>query len=93
MNVSLIIFIIIHFLAFIYLIEALRRIHKRIKEFPLIENRATLPLGFIRLRHIVILYFLAYIVWVILSFMLYAYFITPTFSFDSGYNTNAILNL
>ena len=56
MSVSLIIFIVLHLLAFVFFIEALRRISHRNKEYPLEETSRTLPFGFFKLRYVVILY-------------------------------------
>ncbi|MFH0820840.1 MAG: hypothetical protein V1908_03635 [Candidatus Peregrinibacteria bacterium] len=71
MSVSFIIFIIVHLFALVYFLEVMRRVRQRAKEFPLRDSRETLPYGFLRLRHIVILYTLLYILWIILSIGFY----------------------
>ena len=58
--------------------EALRNIAKRAKEYPLAENKKTLPFRFIKLRHIVTIFILAYFGWVIFSTWLYYNFIDPS---------------
>lgn len=73
-----IIFIIIQIGAFVYFVEALRNIAKRAKEYPLEENKKTLPFRFIKLRYIVAIFILAYVGWVIFSTWLYYVFIDPT---------------
>lgn len=75
MSVSLIIFIIIHLGVFTFMVEMLRRLAYRHREYPLDENHETLPFGFLRLKHIVILFILTYIAWVIFSLWLYNLFI------------------
>lgn len=75
MPAKLIIFILVHVAALIYFIEMLRRVAKRAKEYDLKDTSRTLPFGFVRLRYIVILYILAYLVWVIASIFLYLFFI------------------
>jgi hypothetical protein len=77
MSTKLILFIIIHLGALIYFVELMRRILIRVREYNLRETRTTLPFGFIRLRHVIIAYILAYVLWVIGSFLLYYYFIDP----------------
>ena len=62
--------------ALIYFVELLRRIYVRTREYELKETRHTLPFGFLRLRHVVVLYILSYVAWVIGSLFLYHYFIS-----------------
>lgn len=77
MSASLIIFILIHIVALSFLVEALRRLLKLYRQYPLKESRQTLPFGFLRVRHIVIIYVLLYLVWIASSFLLYGYFVEP----------------
>ena len=77
MSTKLILFITIHLGALIYFVELMRRILLRSREYDLKESRTTLPFGLIRLRHIIILYILTYIIWIIGSLFLYYYFIDP----------------
>jgi hypothetical protein len=93
MSVSLIIFIIIHITVFVFFIESLRRSAGRNKEYPLDETHETLPFGFIRLRHVVILYILAYVGWVILSIWLYYVFVGDPFTLTDRTPSNIILDL
>ena len=81
MPIRLIIFIVIHLAALIYFIEMLRRVVKRTKEYDLKDTSQTLPFGFVRLRYVVILYIVAYLVWVISSVVLYLFFIDTNSSF------------
>lgn len=80
MSFELILFIIIHLIAFIYFIEMLRRIFKRAHEYELEDTHETLPFGFVRLRHVVIAYILGYLVWIVFSIVLYLYFVGGAFS-------------
>jgi len=75
MSISLIIFIIIHLGVLVYFIEMLRRLGYRHREYPLDETQETLPFGFLRLRHLVILTLVGYVLWVLFSIWLYNYFI------------------
>ena len=75
MPLSLIFFIILHLSIFAYMVELLRRLAYRNREYPLDESKETLPFGFFRLRHMVLLLILSYVVWVIFSLWLYEYFI------------------
>ena len=75
MSISFIIFIIIHLGVFAYTVEMLRRLAIRHREYPLDENRETLPFGFLKLRHIVVIFIVGYIVWVVFSIWLYQLFI------------------
>ncbi|MBU0705966.1 hypothetical protein KJ657_01335 [Patescibacteria group bacterium] len=72
---SLITFIIIHLGVFAFMVEMLRRLTMRHREYPLDENRETLPFGFLRLRHIVVMFIISYIAWVLFSLWLYQLFI------------------
>ena len=71
MSFSFIFFIIVHVLALAYFLEAMRRVRQRSKEYPLHESADTLPFRWVRLRHIVILYGLVYVAWVLVSLWLY----------------------
>lgn len=71
MSISFIFFIVLHVLALIYFLEVMRRVRQRSKEYPLHESPATLPFGFIRLRHVVTLYSLLYLLWVAISIVFY----------------------
>ena len=75
MSISFIIFIIIHFGVFAFTVEMLRRLAYRHREYPLDENRETLPFGFLRLRHIVVMFIIGYVIWVLFSLWLYNLFI------------------
>lgn len=75
MSASLIIFIIIHLGVFTFTVELLRRLALRNREYPLDENRETLPFGFLKLKHIVALFILAYVAWMIFSLWLYNTFV------------------
>ena len=75
MSISFITFIIIHFGVLAFVVEMLRRIAHRHREYPLEENRETMPFGFLKLSHIVVITIIGYIVWVIFSLWLYNYFI------------------
>ncbi len=66
----------------------------RVKEYPLDEKPETLPFGFVRLRHIIVLYILSYIAWVIFSVWLYNIFVDSSFFTSPGSSPNSsILNL
>jgi len=75
MSASLIIFIIIHLGIFAFSVELLRRLAIRHREYPLDENKETLPFGFLKLGHMVIMFIISYIVWIIFSLWLYNLFI------------------
>ncbi len=75
MSASLIIFIIIHLGIFAFTVEMLRRLALRHREYPLDENRETLPFGFLKLRHVVVMFIITYIAWVIFSLWLYNLFL------------------
>lgn len=75
MPASLIIFIIIHLGIFTFSVELLRRISVRHREYPMDENKETLPFGFLKLGHITVMFIIGYIIWVIFSLWLYNLFI------------------
>ena len=75
MSISLIIFIIIHLGVLVFVVELFRRMAMRAREDPLEETRETLPFGFLRLRHVVVMFIIGYLLWVIFSFWLYHYFL------------------
>jgi len=75
MSAYLVIFIFIHLVVFIFFVETLRRVHKRASEYKLEDTRETLPFGFMRLRYVVIMYIVAYVVWVVVSVALYSVFV------------------
>lgn len=75
MSISLIIFIVIHVIVFAYVVEMLRRIAHRNREYPLDETRSTLPFGFLKLRYMVIFIIITYVLWVLFSLWLYQYFV------------------
>ncbi|MBN2306793.1 hypothetical protein JXD20_02310 [Candidatus Peregrinibacteria bacterium] len=75
MSISFIIFIIIHLGVFAYVVELLRRLAMRHREYPLDENRDTLPFGFLKLRYVVVMFIIGYIIWVLFSLWLYQLFI------------------
>lgn len=95
MSVNFILFIVIHLAAFTYFIEMLRRTYKRAHEYELEDTSETLPFGFVRLRHVVVLYIISYLAWIVFSVVLYMYFVSGTFSIGGGYQAprDAILNL
>lgn len=78
MPIPLLVFIVIQFIAFLFFGETLRRVWHRVEEFPMEENESTLPFGVIRLRHLVILYIVSYILWVGFSLWLYFTLISPS---------------
>jgi len=78
MSAKFAIFIFTHIVVFAFFIETLRRVEKRASEYQLKDTGQTLPFGLVRLRHIVILYIASYVAWVIISILLYFYFINPT---------------
>lgn len=57
------------------MVEMLRRLSIRHREYPLDETRATLPFGFLKLRHLVVIFIIGYVAWVIFSLWLYQLFI------------------
>jgi len=69
------IFIVLHVIMFIYLIELFRKLSIRTREYPLEEKPETLPFGFIRLRYVVISYIISYVLWVLLSIWLFNIFV------------------
>ena len=75
MSINLIIFIITHLTVFTFMVEMLRRLAIRHREYPLDENRETLPFGFLKLRHLVVIFIIGYAAWVIFSLWLYQLFI------------------
>lgn len=81
MSFRLILFIIIQLAALFFFIEMLRRIVKRVNEYHLVDTRQTLPFGFLRLRHVIILYIIFYLLWVVFSAILYVTFIDTTSSY------------
>ena len=91
MSISLIIFIGIHIVVLSYVFELLRRLRRKVREYPLEDTRETIPFGLIRLRHVVIIYIISYGLWVICSLLLYAYFVGGiSFGFQASPN---VLNL
>lgn len=75
MSIPFILFIVIHIAAFVFLFESLRRIRKRSNEYQLRETEETLPLGIVRLRHLVILYVIVYFIWAVASVWFYSIFV------------------
>lgn len=75
MSISIIIFIIIHLFVLSFVVEMMRRLAMRHREYPLDENRETLPFGFLRLKYVVTLFLAGYIFWVVFSIWLYHTFI------------------
>jgi len=86
MSFKFIIFIFIHLVVLVFFIEMLRRVNKRVGEYVLQDNKNTVPFGFIKLGHIVVLYILTYLVWLVLSVILYIVFIHNPSSFYDGGN-------
>ncbi|MBN2096120.1 hypothetical protein JW752_01840 [Candidatus Peregrinibacteria bacterium] len=99
MSAPLIIFIFIHLVIFAFFVETLRRVHKRASEYGLEDTRETLPFGFVRLRYVVILYVMAYVLWIVVSISLYLVFVDKNSSFSvrngtpAGTSRNVELNL
>ena len=93
MSISLIIFIIIHILVFAYVVEMLRRIAHRNREYPLDETKETLPFGFLRLRYVILGFIVTYVLWLIFSIWLYEYFVGDLFGRSSQALNNSMLNL
>ena len=97
MTFRLILFIIIQLAALIYFIEMLRRVSKRANEYGLKDSKETLPFGFIRLKHVIILYVFSYLIWVFFSFLMYFIFIDPHpvsfLDIEVGGGSNFDLNL
>jgi predicted secreted protein len=87
MSISLIIFIIIHVLVFAFVVEMIRRIASKNKEYPLDETKETLPFGFLRLRYVILTFIITYVLWVIFSLWLYGYFVGDFFS-----GTSTVIN-
>jgi hypothetical protein len=75
MSIGYIIFIIIHLFVFSFIVEAMRRLAIRNREYPLDETKETLPFGLLKLRHVVIIFLTGYVAWVVFSIWLYDYFI------------------
>jgi hypothetical protein len=75
MSYPFIFFIIIQVSALIYFVEQMRRILIRTREYNLKEDIHTMPFGFVRLRYVVVLYIISYLLWVVGSFFLYIYFV------------------
>jgi len=88
MSFRLILFIIIQLAALIFFVELLRRLSKRDTEYHLIDTRKTIPLGFLRLRYIVALYVISYILWIALSIALYLFFVDTTSIYYYGNGGN-----
>ncbi len=86
MPAKFIIFILIQLIVFVFFIETLRRVSTRANEYKLKDTKETLPFGFVRLRHMVILYIMGYILWVVVSIFLYLIFIgtSTNFSIHNG---------
>lgn len=95
MSASLIIFIIIHVLAFAFFAETLRRIAMKHREYPLEDTERTLPFGFLKLRYVLIFYIASYVIWILFSIWLYTVFINPDGIpfFNSQPEPDSILNL
>ena len=75
MSFSFIIFIIIQLIALAYVIEMMRRIIQRAGEYPMEETARSLPFTFLRLRHVIIIFFVSYAAWIILSIWVYYIFV------------------
>ncbi len=75
MSFKFILFIIVQLAALVFFIEVLRRVHKRATEYNLKDDKGTVPFGFVKLKHIVLLYALTYLLWLIASIVLYVYFV------------------
>lgn len=84
MTTNLIIFILVQMAALVFFVETIRRVNKRASEYELKDTRRTIPFGFIRLRHIVVLYILGYVIWLVASILIYIFFINPSPFFSDG---------
>ena len=84
MSTKLIIFILVQLAALVFFVETVRRVNKRAGEYELKDTRRTVPFGFIRLRHVVILYILGYVIWLVASILIYVLFIDPSPFFSGG---------
>ena len=91
MSFRLILFIIIQLAALIFFIELLRRLSKRAGEYHLADTRKTIPFGFLRLRYIVALYVISYILWLALSIILYLVFVDTTSIYYYGNGENQVI--
>lgn len=90
MSFELILFVLIHLGALIYLVETLRRVIKRSREYELAENATTLPFGMVKLRYVVVLYILTYVLWVLGSLVLYFLFVHGGSSPSSSSISNSL---
>ena len=77
MSGTLILFILIQLIAFVFFIETLRRVSTKALEYGLKDTVKTLPFGLVRLRHVVILYVISYLIWIVASVFMYLLFISP----------------
>lgn len=93
MPTRLLFFIILHVLALAYFLETLRRVRQRAKEYPLEDTRVTMPFGMVRLRHVVTLYILIYLGWVLFSLWLYFFWMEGGSAFPEAQPAETILNL
>ena len=87
MSAELVSFIFIHAISLAFFVEVLRRTAKRANEYELKETAQTLPFGFVRLRHLVIVYVLFYLIWIVVSIFLYLFFINGGLSSFEGFST------
>lgn len=78
MSIVFILFIVLHVLALAYFLEVMRRLRHRAREYPLTETKETIPFGRVRLRHLVILYGLLYVLWMVLSLVFYFQWVSGT---------------
>jgi len=74
-------------------VELLRRVAHRHKEYPLDETKETLPFGFLKLRYVILIFIIIYIAWVIFFFLLYGIFTGGIFGGSVDAFDNSILNL
>lgn len=96
MSLKFALFLIIHIFVVIFFLETLHRIVKRNNEYRLKDSEKTLPFTFVRLKHVVILYVILYLIWVVFSIFIYFYYINPHFSskyIEKVNNNNIELNL
>lgn len=75
MTFSLGLFITFHIFVLIFVVESLRRVWQHKHQLNMPENPRALPFGFLRLRHVIIFFIMAYIGWVFFSIWLYVIFI------------------
>ncbi len=85
MSFNLILFIVVQLATLTFFIEMLRRVHTRATEYGLKDNKNTVPFGFVKLKHIIVLYVLSYLLWLVASVILYIMFVqSPDLLIEGG---------